>query len=94
MRWLVPGKELSRSLPRIDFQMHTTWTDGRASVLEMIEAAVRKRLLAIAITEHVNFDTTYYAEFVAETIRIREERRAPIEIYYGIEVAVLTTRVG
>jgi putative hydrolase len=88
MKWLVPGKELSRSLPRVDFQMHTTWTDGRSSVRDMIEAAVCKRLSAIAITEHVNFESTYYASFVSETIRVRDECRASIEAYYGIEVAV------
>jgi putative hydrolase len=88
MKWLVSGKELARSLPRVDFQMHTTWTDGRSSVPQMIAAAVGKRLSAIAITEHLNFDSTYYPSFVAETVRAREDCPAPLEIYYGIEVAV------
>ena len=87
-RWLVEGRRLATEPPpRIDFQMHTTWTDGRSSVAAMIAAAKEKRLQAIAITEHINFESTYYADFVAELTALRSAE-TDIEIYYGIEAAV------
>jgi DNA polymerase (family 10) len=35
-----------------DLHVHTTWTDGRLSILEMAEAAARRGLKVIAITDH------------------------------------------
>jgi putative hydrolase len=35
-----------------DLQMHTTWSDGSASVLEMAEAAISRGYEYIAITDH------------------------------------------
>ena len=37
---------------RGDLQMHTTWSDGEASILEMAEAAVARGYEYIAITDH------------------------------------------
>jgi putative hydrolase len=76
--------------PPIDFQMHTTWTDGRASVSEMIEAAKAK---AIALTEHVNAQSAWYPRFVAEVVAQREQED-DLEIYYGVEVAACDYRGG
>lgn len=79
--WLECG------FPSIDFQMHTTWTDGLSSVLDMMRAAERQGLSAIAITEHVNHTTTYYPEFREEVVNCRKEF-AGIDIFYGVEVAI------
>lgn len=73
-------------VPAIDFQMHTTWTDGQSSVAEMIAAARAKGLQAIAITEHVNRQSDWYPRFVAEVMAQREQE-VDLEIYYGVEVA-------
>lgn len=37
---------------RADMHAHTTWSDGRASILEMAEAARERGLQALAITDH------------------------------------------
>lgn len=79
--------------PPIDFQMHTTWTDGRSSVAEMIAAARAKGLRAIAITEHVNRQSDWYPRFVAE-VRAQREHEVDLEIYYGVEVAACDYRGG
>jgi histidinol phosphatase-like PHP family hydrolase len=38
--------------PRGDLQMHTTWSDGEASISEMAEAAIERGYEYIAITDH------------------------------------------
>lgn len=79
--------------PAIDFQMHTTWTDGRSSVAEMIAAAKAAGLQAIAITEHVNSQSGWYPQFVAEVMAQREREDA-LEVFYGVEVAACDYRGG
>ena len=79
--------------PPIDFQMHTTWTDGRSSVAEMIAAAKATGLQAIAITEHVNSQSGWYPQFVAEVMAQREREDA-LEVFYGVEVAACDYRGG
>lgn len=86
-RWFTSGSRLALEEPvRIDFQMHTCWSDGRSSVREMIEAADGIELSAIAITEHVNEDSAWYPDFVAEVKaeRLRGHRAA---LYFGAEIA-------
>lgn len=85
--WFVLGEQLDvRAFQPVDFQMHTTWTDGSSSVFEMIQAAKAKGLRAIAITEHVNEQSRWYPEFVSE---VKDARRteAGIAIYFGAEIA-------
>ena len=79
--------------PPIDFQMHTTWTDGQSSVAEMIAAARAGGLQAIAITEHVNSQSDWYARFVAEVMAQREGVSG-LEVFYGVEVAASDYRGG
>ena len=55
----------ANGFPSIDFQMHTTWTDGHSSVREMIESAQSRGLQAIAITEHVNAGSGWFPDFAA-----------------------------
>jgi putative hydrolase len=77
----------------MDFQMHTTWTDGQSSVAEMIAAARAKSLRAIAITEHVNGQSDGYPQFVAEVAAQRKHADG-LEVYYGVEVAACDYRGG
>lgn len=80
-------------VPPIDFQMHTVWTDGEATVAEMIAAARVKGLGAIAITEHVNSQSEWYPRFAAEVTAQRESEDA-LEVFYGVEVAARDYRGG
>ncbi|MDQ3621038.1 MAG: PHP domain-containing protein [Verrucomicrobiota bacterium] len=85
--WFVSGSTIGiESWPAIDFQMHTRWTDGRCSVKAMIDGAQAAGLSAIAITEHLNSESTWYPNFVAE-VKVERLQCAGLEIYFGAEVA-------
>ena len=84
---------IKNEFPRIDFQMHTTWTDGSSSVSEMIATARLRNLDAIAITEHVNSSSTYYPAFREEVIRVRRKFN-DVEVFYGIEVSIADYKGG
>ncbi len=86
-QWALQGP------PPIDFQMHTRWTDGNASVRQMMDAASVAGLKAIAITEHYNATSDWYPDFVAEVKELRTAVGLP-EAYYGVEVAVIDYHGG
>src|SRR5438874_491770 len=48
---LASNPEWTKGL-RGDLQMHTTWSDGSASILEMAQAATERSYAYIAITDH------------------------------------------
>jgi len=73
-------------IPAIDFQMHTTWTDGEDTVEAMIAAAERLPLKAIAITEHINDTSGYFENFRSEVCKLRQD--VDIEIFYGMEISI------
>jgi putative hydrolase len=92
-RWLAPASQsLADGLPVIDFQMHTRWTDGASSVAEMIAAAESAGLGAIAITEHVNSNSAWWPEFVADVKAARAG--SSVEVFFGAEVAAADYRGG
>lgn len=73
---------LKGALPRLveradvqgDLQMHTTWSDGRASVAEMAEAARARGLRYILLTDHS------YGMGVAGGLRAKDLQRQRAEI--------------
>ena len=78
-----------------DLHMHTTATDGRATIEEMIEAAIERNLKYIAITDHSKrvtmangLDAT---RLRAHWKNIREvrERYSEIQVLCGIECDIL-----
>lgn len=83
----------ANGLPFIDFQMHTTWTDGHSSVREMIGSARSRGLQAIAITEHVNAGSAWFPAFAAE---VKAERAdcGELAVYFGAEIAAADYRGG
>lgn len=81
---------------RGDLHMHTTWTDGKAKVREMIEAAIARGLQYIAITDHsqrvsmANGLTPQRAlQQWAEIEELRPEYEDRIKILTGIECDIL-----
>ena len=76
---------------RGDLHMHTTWSDGRASVLEMAEAAQRRGYAYIAICDHTpsvgavrGLDSDDLRRQAAE-IAEANERGAPLRVLRGVE---------
>lgn len=70
-----------------DFHMHTTQTDGKSTVEEMITQAKKLKLDSIAFTEHANSSTDWFHDFKAhiDELRINEE----LDIVIGIEAKSL-----
>lgn len=82
---LLPYTDFGDQVP-VDYHMHTTHTDGSASVQQMAEAAASMRMDEILFSEHVRHTSTYYPEFVAE---VREVRHPGLNIHVGVETKVL-----
>ena len=82
---LVTLENLDLDLPT-DFHMHTSHTDGTATVLEMATASVAAGLKQIMYTEHVRHTSTYYPSFVEE---VHSLKTADLEVHLGIETKIL-----
>ncbi len=69
-----------------DLQIHTTATDGQATIAEIISRAEVLELGEIAFTEHVRKESAYFQGFAAE---VRESRKTTnVRVYVGIEAKV------
>lgn len=66
--------------------MHTSHTDGTATVAQMAEAAFTAGMRQILYTEHVRHTSAYYPSFVAE---VRAQGTERLEINVGIETKIL-----
>ena len=81
-------RDLTPADINVEFQVHTTWTDGQASAAEILEVAIERQLGAIAFTEHVRLETEWFDDFVRH---IREEaaRKPDITVYVGCETKAM-----
>jgi histidinol phosphatase-like PHP family hydrolase len=74
------------NLPRIDSHLHTSWTDGEASVAAVYAAAIESGLTAILFSEHSRKTSTdWFDKFAAE---VRALPSAICKAYVGTEVKV------
>lgn len=72
---------------------HTVFSDGKYTVEELVQLALRNGLPAIGISDHsfTEFDQRYcmkpgrIGEYLAEIRRVREKYRGQIEVYAGLE---------
>ena len=88
---LIEAKDL-----RGDVHMHTTATDGRASILEMAQAAQARGLEYVAITDHSKaqamnsgLDEKRIVEQIAEIREIEKQMEGGFRIFAGCEVDIL-----
>ncbi len=79
---------------RADLHVHTTWSDGKASVLDMVKAAAARGLKTVAITDH-SAAATYahgltYARWKEQKREIEAAREAVpgIRVLHGMEVDI------
>ena len=82
---LLPWSEFGTSVA-VDYHMHTSYTDGTASVAQMAEAAASKGMDEILFSEHVRHTSSYYPEFVTE---VRDLRHPGLKINVGVETKIL-----
>lgn len=80
--------KLTPSDINFDFHIHTSQTDGSSSPEQIIESAQRLNLRAIAFTEHVNRNSTWFPAFQERIKSLASQHSSPI-IYSGIESKVL-----
>ena len=76
MDWSVP----------VDYHIHTTHTDGTASVRQMADSAVSKGIVEVLFSEHVRRTSTYFTSFAHE---IRDLNRQDLKPYVGVETKIL-----
>jgi DNA polymerase (family 10) len=81
---------------RGDLHMHTTWTDGKASVREMVDACIERGYRYMAITDHSKAVTMVggltparLREQWDEIARVQDEVGDDIRIFRGHEVDIL-----
>lgn len=73
-------------LPRTDAHIHTSWTDGKATVAEVYEHASAMGLSAILYSEHCRKTSTdWFPTFAAEVRRLPSH---PCRAFVGAEVKV------
>lgn len=73
-------------LPRIDSHLHTSWTDGEATVEAVYRAAVESGLATVLYSEHSRKTSTdWFSSFAAE---VRALPSSPCKAYVGTEVKV------
>jgi len=80
-------EEVDYSTP-FDYHIHTTYTDGTASVVEMAKAAVSNGVSKILFSEHVRHTSKYFQSFMSE---VRRLQYSGVEAYLGVETKILDT---
>jgi putative hydrolase len=70
--------------------LHTTQTDGKAEIDEIMADAVARGLARIAFTEHVRKDTDWFPDF-ARRIRAAQTHYPALEVLVGCEAKALDT---
>ena len=73
-------------IPRVDYHIHTTWTDGSHSAREMYESAAAKGVETILYSEHARHSSEdWFHDFAGE---IRALPEAPCRALVGVEAKV------
>ena len=85
---LAPAQAaLTGTVPRVDFHMHTIWTDGHNTVLEMHRAAITCGLNAILFSEHARRTSNdWFMKFADQVRNISADR---CHAWVGAECKVL-----
>jgi len=77
---------LDRKYLYTDKHIHSTWTDGEGSILQISQRAREIGLKTIAITDHIRETSTYFAQYDQEIKKIRKQMS--LEILAGFEAKV------
>lgn len=87
-RW----EKWKRFLDEGDWHVHTSFTDGKNTIIEMCKQAKKNGLKLIAFTEHVRKNLTYdFSEFCNE-IETARKKFPKLHILIGCEAKVINER--
>ncbi len=89
MSMAAAGNGMSAPNPRQDMHVHSTFSDGKSTIEQNIEAAEALGLEQLTCVDHVRVDTAYLPEYVAAIERLRPT--TSIELLCGIEAKLLDT---
>jgi len=78
--------DLSNQSLSTDFHLHSTWTDGKNTVQEIVNTASKKGIKSIAITDHIRKKSTYFKDYEKEIKSLNEIN--DINIYTGFEAKI------
>lgn len=81
-------RDLDAAALNVEYQIHTVRTDGKATVRDILAVAREKGLAAIAFTEHVRKETSWFADFVRE-VRDAGGDYPEIKVYVGCETKAM-----
>jgi putative hydrolase len=74
------------NIPRVDFHLHTSWTDGIHSPSEMYQCSVKNKLKAVLFSEHARKTSdTWFPQFTDE---IRSLPNEGCQALVGVETKV------
>jgi len=82
---LSTWEEMDYDTP-VDYHLHTIYTDGGASVLEMAKAAVSNGIAEILFSEHVRHTSKYFGSFALE---VRKLQYSGLRAYVGAETKII-----
>jgi putative hydrolase len=82
---LTPWAELDRACA-VDYHMHTSYTDGEASVRQMAETAAAKGLAQVLVGEHIRHSSTYFSALVEDVGALQ---LPGLQAFAGVETKVL-----
>ena len=86
---IYPAKDINLdNLPKTDCHLHTSWTDGEASVTEVYKTAVACNLDTILFSEHSRKTSIDWFKKFADEVRCLPS--SPCRAYVGTEVKVET----
>jgi putative hydrolase len=81
-------RDLDRRAINVEFQVHTSQTDGDGSIEEVLRTAHERDLAAIALTEHVRVETDWFPDF-AHRVRRAAADYPDLRVYVGCEAKAL-----
>ncbi|MHB1315906.1 MAG: PHP domain-containing protein [Christensenellales bacterium] len=76
-----------------DYHMHTYYSDGKASVEDMVQAAIRKNMARIAITDHGSghlLSGVHKWDKLCAELEAAQKKHSGIEILLGLEANLMS----
>jgi putative hydrolase len=79
--------ELDNNSINVDFHLHSNWSDGKQSIEDILKYAKKKKLRAIAITDHIRKESTYFKDYKKLIEKLKETEENCV-LYSGFEAKV------
>jgi putative hydrolase len=76
-----------KKCPKVDLHNHTTWTDGKNTVKEMVETAKKKKIEHIFFSEHTRISSGHWFDNFYDEVKNSSDVNC--SAYAGTEVKVL-----